>query len=381
MAYKTVIFSASGKLGDSNVTTKQFSISSIKQRVKESKKSLRTRFRNFIREYSRLVAQGKDLDALKTEFSKDLILYLSEATEGASKGLTINKALGLTSLVPATRMASNRINMIARKATKSFEDKGYITPNIQLKFNELLKELIIDITEKVFGGQVAEGLVDEPDDVEDLEEVQATAKKFSSTRITLFSSKSDIDDVLSSEDLDDEDIEDISIDKVMVASNMIPKAFNGKFTKYSKRVKCFSSEMNCISYLLSQGDAEDQVKQSINKLKDLGVIRTDAEEFSYDIENREDGYKVTLYLHNNELQDTDSTLNIYEGKVIPEDAEFFDKVPTEAEEYSDVINLIDAGLSTSNLMKLEKLIKKYDPTALKATLISKYGSNPIPSLL
>lgn len=383
MAYKTVIFSASGKLGDVNVSTKQFSVSSIKQRMKEAKKSLRTRFRNFIKDYSRLVKQEKDLDSLKTEFSKDLVLYLSEATEGSSKGLTINRALGLTSLIPSTRLVSNKINMIARKATKSFEQKGYIPPQIQLKFNDLLKELIIDITEKVFGGQVSEDVIDEQDE-QDIEDVEVNAtKKFSSTRITLFSNDVDINDILENEDLDDDNVDDITAGKVMIASNSIPKVFSGRYFGFSKRIKCFSSEMTCISLKLGQGDPEELAANAISELKRRGVIKSDSDEFNYDIDvdQIEGGYKLTIYLNSNELQDINDP-DVYVGKSLPEDSNEFNKViPENSEDYTEVFSLIDEGINTRNLLALEKIIKKYDPDKLRLAIINKYGSNLISNLL
>lgn len=380
MAFKTVIFSASGKIHDDmNISTKQFSVSTIKQRIRENKKNLRTRFRNFIRDYSKLVKQGKDLDELKKEFNKDLVLLLSEAADGVGKGITINRALNLTALIPATRPISNKINIVVRKTAKDYDQKGYIRPNLQIQFNDLLKELMVDITEKVFGGQVAEGLVDEPDDMEDLEEVDASAKKFSSSKITVFSSEDEVDEFMNLEDIDEMNVDDISEGRITFCSDVVPKRFSS--TKQSHRVKAFNSGMKSICFLAPMGIVTEVTSAAIDWMKANKVLLSQKSDFNYDAEPYgDDKLKIVLYANGSDLN-LENQNAIFDGKELPQGAEVYDHVASTPSPYQGIYDLIDAGLTTSSLMKIEKLIKGCDLEDLKVALENKYGSNPIPSLL
>lgn len=367
MAYKSVSFCAGGS---SDKVAKNFTTSLIKQRLKSEKKPMKYRFRRLIRNYKSLFKSGAD-EALENLFKKDLILLISEAvSEVQSNGGTLNRALALTQLVPETRKISNQINLIVRRAGKFYERNGYLNKALQVSFNDLLKELIGEITDVVKSDSLTEEAIDREPEL-----VAASAKKFSANRLTLFGSEDQITEILDSIDLDELNISDITSDKIYLNEDSVPEILSDKFTKFASRCKSFNSEMKCLTVYSTENSVDEVVK----KLEESDYVNLKGGKFNYDFSKGESSNRYVVYLDASEFLKSDESNGVYEGDVKPESVKVFDEVVID--EFPEVFELIDEGLSTSNLMKLDRLVKSLDKEKLELSLVNKYGSNPIPNLM
>lgn len=379
MSYKTVRFCAGGGI---NKTVKEFSTSSVQQRLKESRKSLKVRFRQLLKDYKQLFKRGgEDVSDLEKLFKKDLILLLSEAVnEVQTSGGTLNRVLGLTQSVPDARSISNRINIVVKKAGKYYAKTGYLSKALQIEFNDLFDKLIESIVSSVVNDKVVDEDVE--DDVQTTEEFSKT-KNFSSTRLVLFASEDQIEVVMNSIDLDDLPVVDVEKDRILLMGNNIPDVFKGKFSKFTSRCKSFNSDMKVITVHVddSQGiQSGNLVSEIIESLKVNGFINTQ-KEINHDVEQRAGYTKYVFYLDNSEFFKSDESKGVYLGKIDLENPVLYSIGEDIPEEFIKVFTLIDEGLGTANLLKVEKLLKSIDKAKLAEALIRKYGSNPLDNLM
>lgn len=378
--------------GGSRPDLKNFTTALVKQRAREFKKSLKFRFRQLIRDYRTLFKQGKDLDILEKQFKNDLFLLMQEAIQDVTSkaGNTINRALGMTAVVPDTRKVSNKINVVVRRVDKFYKKNGYMNKQLTTQFNELFVELIDIIAKSVMGDNINEEALGKEDydenEVEEMALAASATKRFSATKVTLFAAKESIEDLINSEDL--EDINEMSDDSITFDGDEIPETFSAKASKISRRVKTFNSNMKPISIKLESDESMPiAFANLIEYLVHEGILKGRKHDYNYDAVKDGNFIKFTIYVDEDNYQPTPDQVGIYEGKELPDEAEPLvmsksDPNPEpKGEEFMEVTTLIDEGLSTMNMFKLEKIVKNLDHEKLEAALIAKYGNNPISNLM
>lgn len=137
---------------------KDFSVATLKERLRYSKLSPRQSFRRLILDYKQIIqAQGnKGLDPederiLKSLFTTDVLNILKQIHPEILKGKQIATLLGASSLGKSTRVAAQKLQIPYKMITKEIEKNGAPTPNRFKKLSEAYMEFINSMIEDVFG--------------------------------------------------------------------------------------------------------------------------------------------------------------------------------------------------------------------------------------
>lgn len=388
MAMKRVMFSAGGSLGTPSYTQKNFSMSTVQMKVKDNRKSLKMRFRMLIRDYTNMFKRSHD-EAIEKTFKQDLMIILQEAFANVMDGNgTLNMNLGLTMLVPGARKINNKLNLLLKKINKFFKKQGYLSPMLQKQFYQLVPELIQSICDKVGSGEVNEEELNKDDeDTTTQKRVAASSGK----RLFMTGSEDTIEQMMNQIDLDEYPVEEVTPDTIVFATDKLPDAFKSlKFTGMRYRCRCFNSEMVNIVFVMPKVEGEDYqstFEKAIQMLKLRGIVGTkvDPNNLDYSANDLDDGnikYVVSLMVDNIHLTKEDEERGVYPGKDLPNGW----VVLTEDSQnsYPELMNLIDAGLTTGTLMKIESFLNgkgAAEKESIKSALIAKYGNNPIANLL
>jgi len=392
MAMKRIMFSAGGSLGTPSMHQKNFSLSNVQMKVKDNRKSLKMRFRTMIRDYTNMFKKSHD-EALEKTFKQDLMIILQEAFANVMDGQgTLNMNLGLTMLVPGARKINNKLNLLLKKINKFFKKQGYLSPMLQKQFYKMIPELIQAIADKVGSGEVnEEELNKDTDETEESQNEPRMVAASSSKRISMSGSEETIEQLMNQIDLDEYPVEEVTPDTIVFASDKIPDIFKSmKFTGMKYRSRCFNSEMANITFVMAKLDGDDYqslFEKAIRMLKLRGIIsiKVDPNNLDYSANDLEDGnvkYTVSLMASNLSLKPEDEQIGVYPGKDLPEGWVILTEDTQEP--YAELTSMIDAGLTTSTLMKIESYLNGKDPSekeSIKSALIAKYGNNPIANLL
>ena len=137
---------------------KEFSVATLKERLRYNKLSPRQSFRRLILDYKQLIkAQGgKGLDPederiLKSLFTTDILNILKQIHPEILKGKQIATLLGASSLGKSTRVAAQKLQIPYKMISKEIEKNGAPTPNRFKKLSEAYMEFINSMVEDVFG--------------------------------------------------------------------------------------------------------------------------------------------------------------------------------------------------------------------------------------
>lgn len=139
-------------------TQKEFSVATLKERLRYNKLSPRQSFRRLILDYKQLIkSQGsKGLDPedekiLKSLFTTDILNILKQIHPEILKGKQIATLLGASSLGKSTRVAAQKLQIPYKMISKEIEKTGAPTPNRFKKLSEAYVEFINSMVEDVFG--------------------------------------------------------------------------------------------------------------------------------------------------------------------------------------------------------------------------------------
>ena len=137
---------------------KEFSVATLKERLRYNKLSPRQSFRRLIMDYKQLIrSQGnKGLDPederiLKSLFTTDILNILKQIHPEILKGKQISTLLGASSLGKSTRVAAQKLQIPYKMISKEIEKNGAPTPNRFKKLSEAYLEFINSMVEEVFG--------------------------------------------------------------------------------------------------------------------------------------------------------------------------------------------------------------------------------------
>lgn len=137
---------------------KDFSVGSLKERLRVSKLSPRMSFRRLVIDYKQLCkAQGgaskmdpEDLRVLKSLFTSDVLMILRQIHPEILKGKQITTLLGASSLGKTTRVAAQKLQIPYKLASKEVEKSGMLSrPRFQ-KLQEAYFEFINSMITEVF---------------------------------------------------------------------------------------------------------------------------------------------------------------------------------------------------------------------------------------
>lgn len=136
---------------------REFSVSTIKERVRYAKFNPRMRFRRLVMEYKQAVRSmgGDKMDpetekVMKSLFATDLLDILKTITPDIMKGKQIGTLLGASSLGKNTRVIAQKLQMPLRQSLIQLEKQGYVTKNFFEKTQALYGEFVREMTNEVF---------------------------------------------------------------------------------------------------------------------------------------------------------------------------------------------------------------------------------------
>ena len=137
---------------------RNYSVATLKERLRYNKLSPRQSFRRLILDYRQLIkGQGsKGLDPvdekiLKSLFTTDILNILKQIHPEILKGKQIATLLGASSLGKSTRVAAQKLQIPYKMISKEIEKNGAPTPNRFKKLSEAYLEFINSMVEDVFG--------------------------------------------------------------------------------------------------------------------------------------------------------------------------------------------------------------------------------------
>lgn len=137
---------------------KEFSVGSLKERLRVSKLSPRQNFRRLVLDYKQLCkSQGgsskmdpEDLRVLKSLFTSDILMILRQIHPEILKGKQISTLLGASSLGKATRVAAQKLQIPYKLASKEVEKSGMLSKPRFQKLQESYFEFINSMIDEVF---------------------------------------------------------------------------------------------------------------------------------------------------------------------------------------------------------------------------------------
>lgn len=138
---------------------KEFSISTLKERVRYAKFSPRMRFRRLFLEYRQLVKQAggsekidpETLKIMKSLFMSDVLDIFKQITPEVISGKQVSTLIGASSLGKSVRVSAQKLQMPYRMAMQEMAKTGKVTPvrlqKIQAAYTEFAKSML----DEVFG--------------------------------------------------------------------------------------------------------------------------------------------------------------------------------------------------------------------------------------
>lgn len=138
---------------------KEFSISTLKERVRYAKFSPRMRFRRLFLEYRQLVKQAggsekidpETLKIMKSLFMSDVLDIFKQITPEVISGKQVSTLIGASSLGKSVRVSAQKLQMPYRMAMQEMTKTGKVTPvrlqKIQAAYTEFAKSML----DEVFG--------------------------------------------------------------------------------------------------------------------------------------------------------------------------------------------------------------------------------------
>lgn len=143
---------------DTTSSQKEFSVGSLKDRLRIAKLSPRQNFRRLVLDYKQLVkSQGgaskmdpDDLKVLKSLFTSDILMILRQIHPDILSGKQISTLLGASSLGKATRVAAQKLQIPYKLASKEVDKSGMLSKPRFQKLQEAYFDFINSMIDEVF---------------------------------------------------------------------------------------------------------------------------------------------------------------------------------------------------------------------------------------
>lgn len=171
---------------------KEFSASSINERLRVSKMDKKLRFRYLITDYKRYYAQKRkqledkpeQMKMLRNMFLQDIMGIFTEILPYIEQGKQLNTLLGVSQVTPTVNKQARDLSLIYRRALKAEKSSGQIPKTVYQSLKKAYTEFINALIPQVFPGmeEVLSGKSEEP--VEEITEktTNAGSKNYSYTR-------------------------------------------------------------------------------------------------------------------------------------------------------------------------------------------------------
>lgn len=153
---------------------KEFSVATVKERIRFAKYSPRQRFRRLIMDYKAVVRQAggqekidpETLKVMKSLFTTDVLDIMKTITPDILKGKQIATLIGASSLGKNVRLAAQKLQIPFRMAFQEESKQKYISKNRYQKIQDAYIEFTKSLIEEVFG---VTPIVNEPSEDEQAE--------------------------------------------------------------------------------------------------------------------------------------------------------------------------------------------------------------------
>jgi hypothetical protein len=152
------------------IEEKDFSVATLKERVRFAKLSPRMRFRKLFLDYKMATKSlggsekidPETLKTMKSLFATDCLDILKTITPEIQAGKPINTLIGASSLGKGVRVAAQKLMMPFKFALVEVSKRGVISPQRYKAIQAAYSEFIAAMTEEVFGpNPIPEGLEEE----------------------------------------------------------------------------------------------------------------------------------------------------------------------------------------------------------------------------
>lgn len=155
----------------STFNQKEFTQSSVRERLREAKMSPRMYFRRVYLSYTQVVKsmggvskmKEEDLRILKSMFTSDILWILNQIQPEVLKGKQINTLLGCSSISKSARQAAQTLQQPLRMAGIEVKKQGFLSKMRYTKLQDAYLEFIRSMIEGVFGSN-PEPISEEEDD-------------------------------------------------------------------------------------------------------------------------------------------------------------------------------------------------------------------------
>ena len=144
---------------DGSLEQKEFTQSSVRERLREAKMSPRMYFRRVYLSYSQVMKsmggvskmKEDDLRILKSMFTSDILWILNQIQSEVLKGKQINTLLGCSSISKSARQAAQQLQVPLRMAGIEVRKQGFLSKMRYQKLQDAYLEFIHSMIEGVFG--------------------------------------------------------------------------------------------------------------------------------------------------------------------------------------------------------------------------------------
>lgn len=354
----------------SNREVKKFSVSTIRQRMKEDAKTEKVQFKNIIIDYRKVfnsldkVEDVEEIKSSKSLFFKDVLMLLSDVI---NEKKDLNTTLGISSIIPAARKSLNKLRILVNRINKFYQKNQYLNKELQIEFTTLVRELTTHIMEAVFKGEVNEEEL-ALDTASDTKEFSTKIFKFASqggpkNKVQLFASAQSIHDILSQEDMDDS-VDNLT-ETTIAFSGTINTDYLTKDMLVKSRVAMFSSDSFPISFVVpvtpgAKTNTDELLYSALIMLQNKGIIGQLDPKYNYDAKLLDpDELQFTVYLSRSKTQLVAAAANsvgIYLSTSVPADYKMFMISETPDNKWENIISLLSNNPTDSQISEVEELI-------------------------
>lgn len=148
---------------DTNTEQKNYSVATVRERLREAKFSPRQKFRRLCIDHKKFYAMVKakissdDFKLLKSMLASDVMAILNVVTPEIIKGKQINTLLGLSSLSKELRLAGQALSMPMRMGLKEEKTTGAVTKKRYQDLAEAYNKFIKSVFAYCYGDDYSAG--------------------------------------------------------------------------------------------------------------------------------------------------------------------------------------------------------------------------------
>lgn len=152
-----------------NEKQKEFSVATVKERLRYSKLSPRQQFRRLMLDYKQAVRSAggvekideNDLKVLKSLFTTDILNIIKQIYPDIMKGKQISTLIGASSISKNARQAAQKLQIPFRMAMQQQEKQKFVSKDRYQKIQNAYLEFTNSLIEEIFGSKASAVETDE----------------------------------------------------------------------------------------------------------------------------------------------------------------------------------------------------------------------------